>query len=74
MTIAVYYAQTLVIGAIILALFWRDGCLSRLHVVAWMVLVVALYQRFGPDEQLLFYSNDQRFYSSVVVATTGNPR
>jgi hypothetical protein len=69
-TIAVYYAQTLVIGAIVLALFWRDGRLSRLHIVAWIVLVVALYRRFGPDEQLLFYSNDQRFYSSVVVATT----
>ena len=65
-----YYAQTLLIGAIVLALFWRDGRLSRLHVVAWMVLVVALYRRFGPDEQLLFYSNDQRFYSSVVLATT----
>jgi hypothetical protein len=69
-TNVVYYAQTLLIGAIVLALFWRDGRLSRLHVVAWMVLVVALYRRFGPDEQLLFYSNDQRFYSSVVVATT----
>lgn len=70
MTTAVYYAQTLVIGAIVLALFWRDGRLSRLHVVTWMVLVFVLYRRFGPDEQLLFYSNDQRFYSSVVVATT----
>lgn len=70
MTITVYYAQTLLVGAVVLALFWSDGRLSRLHVGAWVVLVAALYQRFGPDEQLLFYSNDQRFYSSVVVATT----
>lgn len=65
-----YYAQTLLIGATVLALFWRDGRLTRLHVVAWVALVAVLFRRYGADEQLLFYSNDQRIYSSVVVAIT----
>jgi len=65
-----YYLQVALIASILMPLFWRDGILPRIHVTAWAILVAALYFRYGAERQLLFYSNDQRYYASIVVATT----
>ncbi|MGA0064191.1 MAG: hypothetical protein ACO3IV_02005 [Ilumatobacteraceae bacterium] len=67
---AMYYLQLALISFVVLGLFWRDGLLSRMHVISWSILVAVLYQRYGAENQLIFYSNDQRYYASIVVAIT----
>lgn len=58
--------QTLLVGAVLTALVWRLGKIPRLQVVAWSILLVLLYARFGAYEQLTFYSNDQLHHAGLV--------
>jgi hypothetical protein len=66
MTEELYSVQTLVITGVLLGLCWRESILLRLQILVWGTGVIALALRFGFTEQLNFYSNDQRFYTSVV--------
>jgi hypothetical protein len=66
MTEELYSVQALVITGVLLGLCWRESTLLRLQILVWGTGVIALALRFGLTEQLNFYSNDQRFYTSVV--------
>ena len=66
MTESLYSVQALVITGVLLGLCWRESILLRLQILVWGTGVIALALRFGLTEQLNFYSNDQRFYTSVV--------
>jgi len=58
--------QTLLVGAVLTTLVWRLGKIPRLQVVAWSILLVFLYARFGDYGQLTFYSNDQLHHAGLV--------
>ena len=61
-----YVLQTLLVAGLLLVLCWRESVLLRVQILVWSIGVTSLVARFGLDEQLNFYSNDQRFYTSVV--------
>jgi hypothetical protein len=61
-----YLVQTLLIAGVMFGLCWRESVLIRLQILIWSVGVSSIALRFGLTEQLNFYSNDQRFYTSVV--------
>ncbi len=61
-----YVFQTLLIAGLLLVLCWRESVWLRVQILVWSIGVISLVSRFGLDEQLNFYSNDQRFYTSVV--------
>ena len=61
-----YVLQTLLIAGLLLMLCWRESVWLRVQILVWSIGVISLVARFGLDEQLNFYSNDQRFYTSVV--------
>jgi hypothetical protein len=66
MTEGLYSVQALVITGVLLGLCWRESILLRLQILLWGAGVIALAVRLGLTEHLNFYSNDQRFYTSVV--------
>ncbi|MGA1183754.1 MAG: hypothetical protein ACO3Z1_10230 [Ilumatobacteraceae bacterium] len=66
MTEELYVVQTLLVASVLIGLCWRESIILRLQILVWGTGVIALAVRFGLTEQLNFYSNDQRFYTSVV--------
>ena len=66
MTEELYSVQALVITGVLLGLCWRESIVLRLQILLWGAGVIALAVRLGLTEHLNFYSNDQRFYTSVV--------
>jgi hypothetical protein len=61
-----YTVQTLVIGVVLLLLLRKSSVILQLQVTVWVIGVIALVYRFGPTEQLNFYSNDQSYYVNIV--------
>jgi len=62
-----YIFQTFVVGATLLALFRGHPRLVQLQIIIWTLGVAAIAWRYGLVEQLNFYSNDQRYYETVVM-------
>jgi hypothetical protein len=71
----IYLFQVLLIGGVVSWLVRHNTLVVRLQVVIWMLGVAGIAWRFGLVEQLIFYSNDQGLYSSVVqsYSTAGIP-
>ena len=63
---ALYVIQTILIASVLYLFVLREQRILRLQVISWAVGVIAIMWRFGLDEQLGFYSNDQLHYNSVV--------
>jgi hypothetical protein len=61
-----YLSQVALLGGVILLVLRRSSFVLRAQVIVWMIGVTVLILRFGLTEQLNFYSNDQRYYASVV--------
>jgi hypothetical protein len=61
-----YFAQVVLIGGSALLLLRRSPLILQLQVVIWMIGVTVVALRFGLNEQLNFYSNDQRYYVDIV--------
>ena len=61
-----YLFQVALIGGALSWLTRHDVLVIRLQVVIWTLGVTAIVWRFGPVEQLSFYSNDQIYYSDIV--------
>jgi hypothetical protein len=61
-----YFAQVVLLGGGALLLLRRSPLILRLQVVIWMIGVTVVALRFGLNEQLNFYSNDQRYYVDIV--------
>lgn len=59
-----YSFQALMIGALLIVAVRRD--LLRVQVFIWTIGVIAIAWRYGLDDQLIFYSNDQIQYTRVV--------
>ena len=66
MSETLYTVQTLVVGVVFLLLLRRSSVILQMQVTVWVIGVIALVHRFGPTEQLNFYSNDQRYYVNIV--------
>jgi len=69
--VALYLFQTVSVGLLLLILFFRQGIVARLQIVMWTTLVLAIAIRYGLTGQLEFYSNDQRFHTSIVKSLLG---
>ena len=61
-----YYLQVLLIMGCLLVLFRRDSVFLQIQILVWSIGVCFITWRFGIDDQLNFYSNDQSFYTTVV--------
>lgn len=66
MTTTFYTFQTLFLAGICFFLLRRSHIVIRAQILGWTLLTVFLVVRFGVEEQLTFYSNDQRYYASIV--------
>jgi hypothetical protein len=71
-----YILQAVLIGGVISWLVRHELVVVRVQVLIWTIGVVMIVWRFGLEEQLNFYSNDQSFYSNMVetFSTAGIPR
>jgi hypothetical protein len=63
---SLYIIQTLLIAAVLYVFVVREQRILQLQVISWAIGVIAIMWRFGIDEQLGFYSNDQLHYNSIV--------
>jgi len=61
-----YLLQVALIGGLISWFVRCDAFVVRLQVLVWTLGVAVIVWRFGPVEQLSFYSNDQIYYSDIV--------
>lgn len=68
MTTSLYVIQLVVISAVLFVVFRDEQRVMRLQLLAWLVLTTLIRIRYGLVEQANFYSNDQRYYVSVVEA------
>jgi len=70
-----YLFQVTLIGGLVSWLLRHDALFVRLQVLIWTFGVAAIGWRFGLDDQVGFYSNDQAFYSGTVqsFSTAGIP-
>lgn len=59
-----YSAQALLIALVLFLIVRRQAMALRLQVLGWVVGVIGIAQRYGPKDQLGFYSNDQIQYDS----------
>jgi hypothetical protein len=68
MTSSLYLIQVVVVTAAFFLTFQRAHLVIRLQILAWSALITVVYLRYGLLGQAEFYSNDQRYYVSVVEA------
>jgi hypothetical protein len=61
-----YLCQTLLIAGTLFLFVRRQSRLLQLQVLAWCIAVIGIMWRFGTEEQLGFYSNDQLQYVAIV--------
>lgn len=61
-----YILQVVLISSLASWFMRHDALVVRLQVATWTLGVAAIAWRFGLAGQLLFYSNDQRYYSDLV--------
>ncbi len=75
MSETMYLVQVTLIGGLVSWLLRHDALFVRLQVSIWTFGVAAIGWRFGLDDQVGFYSNDQAFYSGTVqsFSTAGIP-
>ena len=66
MSSQLYIAQVVLLGGAALLLLAQSSLILRLQVIVWMIGVTFLALRFGLTEQLIFYSNDQKYYVNIV--------
>lgn len=66
MSETIYVFQSVLVGCLLGWFVRRDSLIIRFQVVVWTLGVTAIAWRFGPVEQLSFYSNDQIYYSDIV--------
>ncbi len=68
MTSSLYLIQVVVVTGVLFLAFRRAHLAMQLQILAWSALTTLVYLRYGLAEQAEFYSNDQRYYVSVVKA------
>lgn len=66
MSETMYILQVVLISSLASWFMRHDALVVRLQVATWTLGVAAIAWRFGLAGQLLFYSNDQRYYSDLV--------
>ena len=66
MSETMYLAQVALIGGLFSWLMRNDALFIRLQVLIWTFGVGAIGWRFGLNDQLQFYSNDQAWYTETV--------
>lgn len=66
MSETIYVFQSVLVGCLLGWFVRRDSLIIRFQVVVWTLGVTAIAWRFGPVDQLSFYSNDQIYYSDIV--------
>ena len=72
MTERLYLVQLLLLVGLGLVVLRNNHLFIRLQVVVWGFLNGLIVLRYGLSEQLNFYSNDQRYYVSVVDSVVSN--
>lgn len=74
-TNGIYILQVIISGIIALVTTRRWTSIATYPIMLWMAGCIFLVGRYGIDGQLIFYSNDQQYYSSVVadVLASGVP-
>jgi len=65
-----YLAQVALIGGLFSWFMRNDTLVIRLQVLIWTLGVAAIGWRFGLDDQVGFYSNDQAWYTETVAYYT----
>ena len=70
-----YMLQAVLIAGVIYLSSREKSLVIRLQILAWLVGTIIIARRFGVSEQVHFYSNDQRTYSTFVqfFSTVGIP-
>jgi hypothetical protein len=73
MRLTYYFAQTFVVVGLLTTLLRSTPVVLRIQVWLWALSVGFIAWQFGIEEQLDFYSNDQRYYSFVVEMFSHDP-